>query len=807
MFPFVQDVRYAVRVLVKDRVVTIFAIASLALSIGASTALFSLMNALMLRSLPVRDPRQLVAISTVRPDGQSRNDALSLRTFEEIARGQRVFSGMFAWNGNIIANFEANGARYPANLNEVSGGAFAILGVQPLLGRLIGPEDVSREAGSPAPVAVLDYRCWQRRYHGDPAVVGNTIRVDGQALTIIGVTPKSFTSLIIDAGSDVTVPLGFHLKNLRAGDPVLLVAGRLNPGVTPEQARAQLQTFWPAVQAANVPVEYSGAQRARFLARRIDVQSAATGNSYLRERMSRPLRVSMGLAGLVLLLACLNLANLMLARATKRRQEMGIRIALGAGRWPLIRQLLTESVVLSMTGAAAGVLVALWTSRLLMNTAWTGYVPHALDTAPDLRVLAFSSAIGLLTGVLFGLTPAWDITGVAPAAALRQNPRTSHENGGTLTKVLVCAQVALSLVLVQGATLFVGSLREMRSADPGFRREGLLAVQLFPQAGREEIPNRTAYYRRLAGRLAELPGVEAVSYSTIGPVNRFEVKQSVSIANSSVAPVQAVRDWVGPDFFSLMGMRLLAGREFEWRDDERAPRVAIVSESLARRLFPEQNPIGRKIDTGREIVGVVSSASLWRAQSYDPIAVYVPLMQEPLYNQPLADIRTTRDASTLAPAVQQTLESMGHHYPLLTQTLEQRADRFLSDERLMANVAAFFGGLALLLAGVGLYGLMSYAVARRTSEIGVRMALGAQSGDVLRAVMLKVTWLVLAGVACGVPAALAVSRLASEMFFGLRPGISIAFSVVILSAVALLAGYLPARRASQIDPITALRCD
>ncbi len=807
MFQFRQDVRYAVRVLVKDRVVTIFAIASLAMSIGVSTALFSLMNALMLRSLPVREPQQLVAISTVRPDGQSRYDALSLRTFQEIGRGQRVFSGMFAWNGNIIANFEANGARYPANLNEVSGDAFAVLGVQPLLGRLIGPEDVGREAGSPAPIAVLDYRCWQRRYYGDPAVVGKAIRVNGQALTIIGVTPKSFTGLIIDAGSDVTVPLGFHMKNLRAGDPVLLVAGRLKLGVTLEQARAQLQTFWPAVQAANVPAEYSGAQRARFLARRIDVQSAATGNSYLRDRMSRPLGVSMGLAGLVLLIACLNLANLMLARATTRRQEMGIRVALGAGRWPLIRQLLTESVVLSTTGAAAGVLVALWTSRLLMNTAWTGYVPHALDTTPDLRVLAFSSAIGLLTGVLFGLIPAWRITGSGPAAALRQNPRTSRGSGGTLMKALVCAQVALSLVLVHGAALFVGSLREMRSADPGFRREGLLAVQLFPQAGREEIPNRTAYYRRLAERLAELPGVAAVSYSTIGPVNRFEVKQSVSIPDSSTAPVQAVRDWVGPDFFSLMGMRLLAGREFEWADDENAPRVAIVSESLARRLFAGESPIGRKIE-GREIVGIVNSASLWRAQSHDPMAVYIPLMQEPVYNQPLAVIRTTRDASTLAPGVQQTLESMGHHYPLLTQTIEERAYRFLSDERLMANVSAFFGGLALLLAGVGLYGLMSYAVARRTSEIGVRMALGARTDDVLRAVMLDVTWLVLAGVAGGVPAALWVSRMVSEMFFGLRAGgITIASSAVILSGVALFAGYVPARRASRIDPMTALRCE
>jgi len=738
--------------------------------------------------------------------------------FEEISKHQQVFSSMLTWDAGGMNNFEVNGVKFAAGLDAVNGDYFSTLGIRPLLGRLIAPGDVGLRTGSSTQVAVLDYRCWKSRYNGDLNVVGKTIRINGIPLTIIGVTPKNFSGLILDGVPDATVPIGYSGgKNFH--DPKMLwlnVIGRLRPDVTLPQARAQMKTLWPAVQAAILPEGYEGAQRARFFARRIDVESAARGTSYLlREQVSRKLAVLMGLAGLVLLIACVNLANIMLARVAGRRQELGIRAALGASSWRLIRQLLTESVMLSAIGAALGFGAAFRTSRLLLNAMWF-YVPAALDPAPDLRVLAFTATIAVLTGIVFGLAPAWGVTRTDPTSALQHNTRTVRGGCGTPSKRLVSVQVAFALVLVIGAALFVRSLQKLRSVDPGFRRAGVLVMQLFPQAGREQIPNRTEYYRQVAKRLSELPGVESVSYSHMGPVMPYEYKIPVSIPGSAAAPAEAAEDWVGPGFFHLIGMRLLAGREFDWRDNERATRVAIVSQSLARRLFPVQNPIGRRIAitgqpnrTGMEIVGMVNSASLWMVKSHEPMAVYFPLMQEPTQNQSRIDIRTAGNPLAVAPSARRVLESMGHHYPLSIQTLEERADLFLLQERLIAILSVFFGGLALLLASVGLYGLMSYTMTRRTSEIGIRMALGAQPNDLLSRILREVMWLSLAGIAVGVPAALAASRLVSGMLFGVSANdpATIALSAAILLGVSIFAGYLPARRAVRIDPMIALRSE
>jgi predicted permease len=818
MSQFWQDLRYAVRVLAKSPMVTAVAIVSLAIGIGANTAIFSILNALFLRSLPVRDPQQLVAISTISPSDQNGKDPLSLPMFEEIGKRQQAFSGMFAWSGGGMSNFEANGVKYAAGLDTVSGDYFPTLGIQPILGRLITPNDVATEAGSSARVAVLGYRCWQLRYNGDPEVIGKAIRVDGIPLTIIGVTPKNFTGLMIDVAPDVTAPILYSGREMlrEPGRLWLEVIARLKPGVTLQQARAEMKVLWPSVQAATVPQEYAGTQRDRFFARRVYAESAATGSSFMRERLSRPLTVLMGLVGLVLLIACVNLANLMLARVTGRAQELGIRAALGASGWRLIRQLLTESVTLSAIGASMGLAAAFWISHFLVNAMWFGYVSLALDPRPDFRVLGFTAAIAVVTGVLFGLAPAWRATRTDPASALQRNQRTAHGRVGKFGQVLVSTQIVLSLVLVIGATLFVGSLEKLYSADRGFRRQGVLLMQLFPQAGREDIPNRTVYYHQLADALSQLPTVEAVSYSHMGPVSSYEYKIPVSAAGSSGAPVQAVEDLVGPGFFHLIGMRLVAGREFGWHDDEHTPRVVIVSDSLARRLVPAGRAVGRRVDDrgdpdrkGMEIIGVVNSASLWVVQSHEPMAIYFPLMQQPRYNQSRIDIRTSGDPWAVAAQARRTLESMGHHYALMTQTLEERAGMFLTNERVVAMLSTFFGGLALLLASVGLYGLMSYAVTLRTSEIGIRMALGAQRRDVLGLIIREVAWLALAGTAAGVPLALAASRLIAGMLYGLSPGdpALIAFSAVILLGVAIIAGYLPARRASRIDPMTALRSE
>jgi predicted permease len=521
----------------------------------------------------------------------------------------------------------------------------------------------------------------------------------------------------------------------------------------------------------------------------------------------------MTLVGLVLLMACVNLANIMLARAVSRRHELAIRVALGASRWQLMRRLIVEALGLSIAGATVGLFLAFWATTFFANAMWIGYVPLALDPTPDFSVLASTAIVALVTGLLFGVVPAWKVTRTDTAAALQDTARTVKKGNRVFGKILVSSQVAVSLMLVIGAALFVRSLQNLRSLDPGFKRKGALIMELFPQAGREKIPNRTVYYRQVAAGLSGIPGVTAVSYSIMGPV--FPVDIEDSVANSvSKESVQASRDWVGPNFFRLMGMRVLAGREFNWRDDEEAARVAIVSESLATRLFPTINPLGQKIDIGArpdhknlEIVGVVNSASLWTMQNNEPMAAYTPLMQEPSYDQPMIEIRTAGDPFGIAVSARRTLESFGHHYPLRMQTLEQRIDEMFVRERMIAILAAYFGVAAIFLASLGLYGLMSYDVTRRTPEIGIRMALGAQRSDVVGLIMRAAMQPVLIGVCVGIPATLAASALVSGMLFGLPandPAV-IAVSVAILFGVAFIAAYLPARRALRVDPMTALR--
>ncbi|MCU1260173.1 MAG: hypothetical protein JWO80_3058 [Bryobacterales bacterium] len=634
-----QDIRYSVRLLSKSPVTTAVAILSLALGIGANTTIFSLMNALILRPLPIPNPGQLIRLSTTTPTNPDREGALSLAMYQQIRKDQLVFSDLFAWDGGGMANIEANGLKYAASVSTVTGEYFSTLGIPPLLGRFITPEDLSLDGGTPAAVAVIGYGCWQSRYHGDPAAVGKAIRVEDRPLTIVGVTPKRFSGLIIDAAPDVTVPIGYtgttyrDRKSLGFG-----VFARLKPGISIKQARAQLESMWPAILEASLPEGYAGAKREAFLGRRIVVASAATGSSFLRGKCSRPLFVLMAMVGVLLLIGCANLANLMLARATGRRHEFGIRVALGAAKWRIVRQMLTESLMLSVTGAIVGMVLATWANRLLLDTMWTGFVPLALDAAPDLRVLAFTALVSLLTGLVFGIAPAWNIFRTDPAGALQQQGRTVHGGAMTLGKVLISVQVALSIVLVIGAGLFVRSLENLRSANVGFRRDHLLLLHMYPQSGGETapLPNRAAYYHELAERLQGLPGVESVSYSHMGPVLGYEFTDAASVSSSQRPPVQAVFEAVGPEFFHLVGMRIMAGREFTSRDHEAAQPVAIISESLSRRLFNSASPIGKRIDFGNrkalEIVGVVNSASLWMPQSREPMAVYLALMQIPTFN-------------------------------------------------------------------------------------------------------------------------------------------------------------------------------
>ncbi|HEY3742618.1 MAG TPA: ABC transporter permease, partial [Bryobacteraceae bacterium] len=799
----------------KSPVTTAVAILSLALGIGANSVIFSLMNALILRPLPIVEPRQVVRVATTTQSDASELSGITLAAFEELSQRQDVFEGMFATSEGGMANFEADGVKYAASLSTVTGEYFETLGVKPALGRFLTRDDVSPAAGKSAPLAVISYVCWRVRYHGDPAVIGKMIRVEGVPLTIVGVTPDSFSGLIIDAAPDATVPIGFTMGDVNTYP--FDVCGRLKPGVSIAHAQAELGSVWSAIREQVVPATLSPQRREAFLKKRIVVEGFSTGRSYIRGRFERPLKMLMAIVGLLLLIACANLANLMLARAAGRRGEFGIRVALGAGRWRILRLMLTESLTLTVAGAALGLAAAYAISRPLLATMWTGFVPLALDGSPDWRVIAFTAGVSIVTGLLFGASPAWSVFRSDPALSIRQHSgRGGGVRGSAAGRMLIAGQIALSLVLVIGAVVFVESLGKLRSIDVGFKRDGILLAQLFPATGAQnrKMNDRDAYYRQLAERIESIPGVESVSYSHMGPVTGYEFKSPVAISDAPAsAHADAIFELVGPQFFHMIGMRVIAGREFEWRDGETAPPVAIISESLARRLFPDGRAIGQHIDfferKNLEIVGVVNSASLWIPRSREPLAVYLAYLQMPAYNGPLVDIRIRGDASAVLPAVRESIVSLGRDVVLDAETLNHRADRFLLTERMVAMLGGFFGGLALLLASIGIYGLMSQTVSRRTPEIGLRMALGARPREVVGLILQQVLWMAAAGLAVGIPATLAASRLIAGLVYGVGasdPGVLIASSLFLVF-VAALAGFVPALRASRVDPMTALRAE
>ncbi|MDQ2775874.1 MAG: ABC transporter permease [Acidobacteriota bacterium] len=725
-----RDIRTGIHTLLRRPGATVVAILTLALGIGANTAIFSLLNAVVFRSLPVPHPEQLAALATTIADNVNGDEPFTLQMFDELSRQHQLFSHLFAWNGGGIDNFEAEGKHYAAGLASVSGGYYKAMQIAPVVGRFISPGDVALNSGTSDRVAVISYRGWRGWYHGASNILGKTIRVENQPFTIIGVEPEGYSGLIIDGTSDVTVPLFAPGLNLTEGsrDPRRLwlrLYARLRPGFTIKQTRTMLETVWPHVLEATRPPGYEGARRTRFFARRITVESAATGVSYLRKRFSYSLRVLLALVGAVLLIACLNLANLSLARAAGRQHESGIRSALGASTWDLVRQPLAESLLLSFTGALLGLVFAYWTSQALLHVAWTGLVITPLSTSPDLKVLAFTAAVAAATGPLFALARAWYAAQTDPMEALKNQTRSVRGGATWLGKSLLVTQIALSLILVVGALLFERTLTRLHTVDVGYRRDHLLTILLFPQPGIGNLPNSAAYYRELTEQLQRLPGVERVSFSAMGPANEFEYLDGV-YRSLVQAPVQAVDETVAPDFFKVAGMRLIRGREFKWQDDAQNPNLAIISQSLAERLFGHEDAMGQTIYTGPrsyarrlKIVGIVNSASLWKVESLHPLAIYQPMSAKFVDIEPLVDIRTTVDPRIVKAAAERVVRGLRHHYPLRTMTVDERLDSYLTVQRLTAMLAAFFGVVGLLIAAIGLYGLMSFHVTRRTAELGI----------------------------------------------------------------------------------------
>ena len=820
-----QNLRYTIRVLSKNPGFTTVAILSLALGIGANTAIFTLINALLLRDLHVRQPERLVQLVGVRPDAKV---PFSYPMFREVERGQRVFTGLIGWGTGGMQSVEVNGILSQNHVVAVTGNGYSELGVTPLLGRLLTPEDSNPSSGTTSQVAVLGYEFWHSRLGGAVDVVGKQIRVEGHPFSIIGVTRKWFAGMTTGQPPDITIPITAYPALMEGNEFTLdsrsilwlSVIGRLKDGVTIEQARAQLQSFWPDVLLATASTETPGPRRQRFLSMGLEVSSAAKGfTSGLRSQFARPLYVLAGIVGLILLVACVNLANLMLARAAACSHEMSVRVAIGASRWSLARQVLTESLALSLAGALLGLAFAFWGSRLLVLLMTQGSLfPPTLDVSPDLRVLSLTASVAILTGILFGIAPAWSSSREDPATVLQQNARNLSGGTGNLSKALIITQVALSLVLLLGAGLLARSFEKLCSIDLGFQKESLLEIALYPKPGGYQNLDLNSYHMQLLARISSLPGVGSVSFgdATIpSPQGWHDTVSQMTADSSTGIRLMANAALVSPGFFRTLAIPLLRGRDFNETDDKKHARIAIVNSNLAERLFPNGDAIGKSIRFGFmpdyeniEIVGIARNARIFNIRDATTPVIFLSSFQYPHEWGGLI-MRTKEAPEALAKTVGHEVESLGHEYVLRTRTVAQTISAELVEERVIAMLSGFFAALAILLASIGLYGLMSYAVTRRTREIGIRVAVGAQRQSLLWLVLRETLTLALLGIAIGIPSALAATRLIASMLFGLTssdvPTI-VAVSMLLL-VVALFAGYLPARRASAIDPIVALRTE
>ena len=815
---FIQDLRYAVRTLRTSPGFAAVAILSLALGIGANTAIFSLIDAVMLKYLPVSHPEELLQVAM----GDDNGSTFTNPIWEQVRDRQDVFSGVFAYSGGRFNLAPSGEARYAQSI-WASGNFFATLGVRAVLGRTLTPADDRR--GCPG-TAVLSYDFWQREYNGSAAVIEKAILLDGQPFQILGVAQPGFHGVDVGRSLDVMVPI--CAEAILHPSPMLdqrsawwlRVIGRPKPGLGSGQVTARLKTLAPDIFDATVPQRWRADDQAKYRKRTFSTLPAANGLSYLRTQYRPALITLLVVVGVVLLIACANVANLLLARAAARQREIAIRLALGLSRPRLIRQLLTESLLLALGGAGLGMLFAQWGSRLLVGYLSSSNNLVYLDLTVNGHVLGFTIAVAAATGLLFGLAPAWRGTRVEPQAAMKENARGVVE-GSTrfgLGKVLVMLQVALSLLLLVGAGLLLGTFRKLETLDPGFEPSHVLLVNLDLRNAHYPKERLVSARQEMLERLRAIPGVRSASSSNNTPISGSGWNEDIQVEGYTAKSQRDSLVWlyqVSPRFFETLGIPLIAGRDFDRRDTLSAPKVSIVSQSMAKKFFGATNPIGKTYRTTYptpgppvEIIGVVGDVKYDNLREETRAIVYLGAGQEEQpYPSATFEVRGAGSAADLIPSVKSVLEQVNPDITLQFRTLSEQVAESLTRERLLATLSGFFGALALLLATIGLYGVMSYNVARRRSEIGIRMALGAAEARVLRMVLSEVALLVGVGLLAGLGAALAATRLIATFVWGVtvRDPFTLAMAAVLLGAVALLAGYLPARRASRLDPMAALR--
>jgi predicted permease len=808
------DVRYSVRILAKAPLFTCVVVLTLALGIGANTAIFSLMNSLLLKSLPVEKPEELMAVSEY---------ILTNPLWEQIRDRQEVFSGVFAW-GSEQFNLAKGGMTQDADGFWVSGDLFRTLGLHPAVGRLLSASDDRRGC---AALAVLSYGFWRSHYGAAGSAIGSTISLDGHPFEVIGVAPAGFYGMTVGSKFDIAVPIcaaevfdGPKSRLDKRHWWWLYAAGRTRTGIGMAHLKTRLAALSPAVFGSVVPGDWDSASQDNFRKRILIPLPVATGFSDLRKDYEEPLRVLMAVVGLVLLIACANIASLLMARAAARGKEMAMRQALGASRLRLMRQLIAECLLLSFAGAALGLPMAHWGDTLLLNYLSGVHRQVFLDFALDARALIFKASAATITALLFGVAPALRSTSASLTGTIKENHATA---GGPRTRLrlwIVTSQVALSLVLLVTAGLLLRSFRNLATTDIGFDPDHVLLVNLNLFTAKIPPPKYTATYDRIGAQLRALPGVVSAARSMLTPLGNSGWNTIIH----SDTPHAIVGDdnlayfnFVDRYYFATLRTPLLAGRNFNSSDSANSPPVAVINQTLARRFFPGVNPVGhtfrpeggaRKPDPPVEVIGVVKDAKYESIREETFPTAFRPLAQTPLEDQADSfEVRIALPQGAMKKAIENAVAAVNGEIPIEIHTLTAQVDESMTRERMLATLSAFFGALALLLATIGLYGTLSYLVAQRRIEFGIRMALGATSRSILKLVMRNVATLLIGGIVTGIGLSLATTRLLSALLFGIeaRDPATIAVSGALIAAVSLAAGLLAARRATRIEPVVALR--
>jgi predicted permease len=808
-----QDLRFAVRMLLKHKGFTVVAVLTLALGIGANTAVFSLVNKILLAHLPVKEPVQLMVVSRSNFE-QTGITVFPYLFFRELESESDIFEGVLCRGGSERVTLGTEAGGEPAVGELVSGSFFEVLGVKPHVGRLISQDDDVKSGANP--VVVLSYRYWQRRFGGDPSVVGQTIRLSAYPMTVIGVSPPGFDGIDPGQTVDLRVPMTMQAELRQAkstlnqrGAQELNIVARLKRDVSVEQAQQIVTNRLRQYLDEGEPVTEKNRQVRE--SERIELHSAARGFGKTRLQFETALRALMAMTIAVLLIACFNLANLLLAKSSSRQQEFAIRLALGAGRWRLIRQLLTESILLSLCGAVLGAIIAGQGANLLVKLLSGSEAAIKPEAGADITVLLFHIGISVLCGILFGLAPALAARHQNLVPGLKATAKGAKRMSGR--KFLVIAQVALSIVVLVASGLFIRTTYALQTANIGFHSEHLLAIALSPKnAGRSDA-EVLPFFRTVRERVRELPGVEGVSFSQVRAMsgNSWRTRISVEGFDAAGETAQPSHNVVGPDYFKTLGIALVAGRDFAETDNATAPKVAIINESFARFYFANQDPIGRKIGmagTEYSIVGIATDSKYAHIRETTQRFWYAPYEQHPNAKYLDLYVRTNTDPESMTPAIRAAIASVDKSVALFNVRSQQaQIEELFVAEKMLATLATFFGITAALLAALGLYGVLAFSVAQQRKEIAIRIALGAQPIEILKMILGRGLTLTLSGIVLGVLAAFMLTRLLTSLLFEVHATDPLTFllAAALLAGVALLACYIPARRATKVNPLQALR--